>query len=92
MTEYLQNCRVYSTNISNYYSNEIEIKSHRNQKTSVFMSYVEKTSYLRLHRLVIALLTKTLIIYSKLIRIYPYLLYSLEIGCSRHVQNFNDVL
>ena len=92
MAEYLQNCRVYRTNISNYFLNKYEIQKHRNYKTFYVHDVRWEIVIFLLHRRVIALLTKILIIYSKLISIYPHLLYILEIGCLRHVQNFNDVL
>ena len=68
------------------------MKNYRYQLTTfMLLTYVEKTSYFRLRRLVIPLLTKTVIIYEKMINIYYNLLCCLKIWCLRNVQIFIDL-
>ena len=84
MTECLQNCRFYGTIISDY-SSEVKLSK---SKDFLLMTYVEKRHILRLLRPVILLLTRTLTIYHKMVRIYSYLFCNLKILCSRTVQIF----
>ena len=80
MTECLQNCRFYWTIIS-YYSSKEKLKI--NWKIIDISRFVcswltlRKRHILRLRRLVITLLTKTLIIYLKIVSIYSNLLCNL---------------
>ena len=94
MTGCLQNCRFYRTIISNF-SSKVKLKFIENYRylltTFMLLTYVEKTSYLRLRRLVIPLLTKTVIIYEKIINICYNLLWCLKLRCLRNVQIFIDL-
>ena len=94
MTECLQNCRFL---LNNYLILLKRRKIKMNWKiidmSRLFCSWLtlRKRHILRLRPLAIPLLTKTLIIYSKMINIYYNLLCCLEIWCFRNIQIFIDL-
>ena len=64
MTECLQNSRFFGKIISEYLSEvKLKLDIFLNQNTILLLTYFEKRQILRLRRLVIQLLIKTLILY-----------------------------
>ena len=64
MTECLQNSRFFGKIISEYLSEvKLKLDIFLNQNTILLLTYFEKRQILRLRRLVIQLLVKTLILY-----------------------------